>query len=159
MYNLYDLTRGNYRLERVLSIPDFPSSEIQFSTTVIPQSETEWSTEIEVSGTYDGPTDFIASRGYRLWWTHDGERLLERGIAMLERSSGELVASEWVSTIRVDAQTLTRFPKSGEVARIRVSPFDIDGNSMSYKWNGTVATVSPYPTFDRSGQENTPRNH
>lgn len=68
---------------------------------------------------------------------------------MLQRSSGALVESEWVSTIAVDARTLQRFPRSGEVARISISPFDIDGNTMKYEWNGAVAAVRPYPIFDR----------
>lgn len=72
---------------------------------------------------------------------------------MLQRSSGELVDSEWVSTIAMDPRTLQRFPRSGEVARISISPFDIDGNTMTYAWNGAVAAVRPYPTFDRPDGE------
>lgn len=116
----------------------------------MPESKTEWVTELEVSGTYDGPTDFVASRGYRIWWTHDEARVLERGVALLERSSGELVASEWESTIESDARRLNGFPRSGQVGRITISPFAMDGNTMTYEWKGSMETMRPYPTFGRS---------
>ena len=126
-------------------LPDFPGCEVEFSTSVTAPSENEWSTEIAVSGSYDGPTDFVASRGYRLWWTLDKGRLLERGMALLERSSGEFVASEWASTITVDSRMVERFPRLGENARIDISPFKIKDNAMSYDWHGTVAAQMPYP--------------
>jgi hypothetical protein len=127
-------------------LPDFPHCEVEFSTRVTAEAENAWSTEIAISGSYDGPTDFVASRAYRLEWTSDHNRLLERGIAMLERSSGELVASEWASMITVDRRVLEAFPRSGEIARIVISPFKLKGNSMSYEWHGTIAAQMPFPT-------------
>src|SRR4029079_10980000 len=121
---------------RVLTLPEFPDSQVTFSTRVTCDSETEWSTVIEIGGVYDGPVDFVASRGYRLWWTIDEDHLLERGMAMLERSSGEFVASEWTSTISINSDVAKRFSRLGEVARITISPFKVDGSKMSYEWNG-----------------------
>src|SRR4029079_16671404 len=112
---------------RVLTLPEFPDSQVTFSTRVTCDSETEWSTVIEIGGIYDGPVDFVASRGYRLWWTIHEDHLLERGMAMLERSSGEFVASEWTSTILIKPDAAKRYTHSNEVARITISPFKIEG--------------------------------
>jgi hypothetical protein len=41
-------------------------TRVVFSTEVVASSDAEWQTEMTLSGSYDGPTDFVASRGYRL---------------------------------------------------------------------------------------------
>jgi hypothetical protein len=132
-----------------LELPDFPETRFLFATEVVATSKSEWHTELALSGTYDGPTDFVASRGYRLWWKIERGLLRERGMAMLERSSGELVASEWTSTITIDREMARRFPTSGQVARVVISPFQIDGAKMRYDWHGAVAAQAPYPKRTR----------
>ena len=129
----------------MLTLPEFPDCQVTFSTRVEAESATDWSTVIEIGGVYNGPFDFVASRGYRLWWTIDDDHLLERGMAMLERSSGEFVASEWTSTISVNSDAAKRFPQPEQVARISIAPFKIKGSKMSYEWSGTVARLAPFP--------------
>lgn len=144
------MTRGNYAVERVLELPEFPETRVVFSTEVVASSDSEWHTELSLSGSYDGPTDFTASRGYRLWWQIERGLLRERGLSMLERSGGELVATEWTSTITIDRDMAKRFPTSGQVARVTFSPFDIDGSTMRYDWHGAVAAQAPFPQRRRS---------
>ena len=60
MVNLYDLTGGNYQVSRTVTYPDHPGSQVVFETEVTAGSKTQWSTEIEVTGTYDGPTDVVS---------------------------------------------------------------------------------------------------
>lgn len=120
-------------------------------------SAEEWSTELTLAGTYDGPTDFVASRGYRLWWTINRGRLLERGMALLERSQGGLVACEWTSTITVDAKMAAQFPRSGQVARISITPFEVDGAAMKYEWHGEIAQQTPFPRQRRRNSRPTGR--
>jgi hypothetical protein len=133
-----------------LELPEFPNTRVMFSTEVVAKSKSEWRTELALSGSYDGPTDFVASRGYRLWWRIERGLLRERGMAMLERSGGELVASEWTSTITIDRDLAKRFPTSGQVARVHISPFRIDGSTMSYDWHGAVAAQAPFPKRTRT---------
>jgi hypothetical protein len=71
-------------------------------------------------------------------------------MAMLERANGELVASEWTSTISVAADVAKRLPPSGQVARVMISPFEVDGHTMRYEWHGTVAAQAPFPSRQRS---------
>jgi hypothetical protein len=142
--NLYDLTNGNYHVRRTLSYPDFPKSEIVFDTEVKAVSDAEWSTKITISGTYDGPTDVVAVKDYQLTWITDGGPLLEKGTATLELSSGRSVRSVWSSSIVTDQERLSRFPRGGETANVTFTPFKIDGNKMSYEWQGEVrATTRP----------------
>lgn len=139
-------------MERVLELPEFPDSRVMFSTEVAARADSEWQTELAVSGSYDGPTDIVASRGYRLWWRIQRNLLRERGTAMLVRSTGELVTSEWTSTITIDRDMAKRFPTSGQVARVDITPFRIEGATLSYDWHGSVAQPAPYPKRSRTPQ-------
>jgi hypothetical protein len=143
--NLFDLTHGNYQVRRILTLPDFPGTEVRFDVRVTAVEPGDWTTELEIDGRYDGPTDFVAAHGYRLAWTHEGDRLLERGSAVLERASGEFVVSEWSSTINADLRMLAKFPKRGEVVRVDISPFHVDGDEMSYEWQGRVEAQHAFP--------------
>jgi hypothetical protein len=141
--NLYDLTQGNYHVRRTVSYPEYPNSRIGFDTEVTAISEKEWSTTITISGTYDGPTDFVAVKDYEVVWTTDGKTLSENGRATLERASGGAVRSEWTSSIVPKRVLLDKFPRGGETLNVTFSPLKVSGNKMSYEWQGTVkATVA-----------------
>lgn len=129
----------------MLVFPEYEDSKIEFFADVAARSEADWDTRIEIAGTYDGPTQYVASRGYRLWWTLDEGQLLERGVAMLEVASGEFVASEWVSTITSAHEELRQLPNGGEAANVTISPFKTDGSTMSYEWYGKMSKFVPYP--------------
>ena len=135
--NLYDLTEGNYRISRTITYPDFPESKIVTDGKVKAHRKSEWNTTININGTYNGPTDVISVKEYKLEWTTDGKNILESGSATLELKSGKYIQQIWESIITTD-KNLDDFPKSGESATISFSPFEIDGEKMSYKWEGTV---------------------
>lgn len=136
--NLYDVTLGNYHVDRTVTYPDYPKSKIVFDTTVKAVSETEWSTEIGVSGRYDGPTDVVGAEDYRVEWRSDGKALHERGTATLRLRSGEGVRTAWTSIITTDSQALAAFPQQGEIVDVEYTPFEVDGGKMSYEWTGSV---------------------
>lgn len=136
--NLYDMTRGNYAVHRTVSYSEFPNSQLVFDTRVRSVSAREWSTSIEVSGTYDGPTDVIGVEDYQIEWTTDSKTLAERGSATLQLAAGGSVHSTWTSTITPDAPRFAKFPRGGESVRVTVSAFKVEGNKMSYDWTGTV---------------------
>ena len=92
--------------------------------------------------------DIVGSKAYRLHWRLDEDRLLERGMAMLESASGDVLPSEWASVITIDRAVLRGRHANEEIARIAISPFKIDGNSMAYEWSGTVAAQVPYPDLE-----------
>ena len=139
--NLYDLTHGNYSVRRTLTYPDYPNSQIVFDTEVKAVSEREWSTIINISGKYDGPTDIVAVRDYTVMWTTDGKTLLEKGSATLQRGTGDSVRSEWSSSIVPKERRFDKFPSAGEMLRVTFSPLRVDGNKMSYDWHGTVSVA------------------
>jgi hypothetical protein len=139
--NLYDLTQGNYRVLRAVSYPDHPGSLIVFEVRVEAKGGSEWITEITISGTYDGPRDIVASDDYQLTWVVDGAKVLEAGSASLSCASGAPMRQIWASIITPEheaAPRLAKFPSRGEVVEAKISPFKIDGNRMSYEWEGTV---------------------
>lgn len=136
--DLYELTGGNYHIRRTLTYPEFPASQIVFDTDVSATGAEEWSTKIEISGNYNGPTDVVAVRDYQLTWTTDGKTLLEDGTATLELASGGSVRSVWSSLITPDEPRFEEFPREGETIKVTFSSFKIDGNEMSYEWEGTV---------------------
>lgn len=138
MYNLHDLTGGNYRVHRTLTYPQFPRSRLVFDTEVKAISASEWTTELRVSGTYDGPTDVVSVKDYQIAWTTDGRTLFEKGSSTLVLTSGRTVRSEWSSSIFPKGRNFRGFPSVGEVVQVSYSPFKIDGKKMTYDWEGTV---------------------
>ena len=139
--NLYDLTKGNYRVVRTISYPDFPGSEIVTNAEVKAVKDSEWNTDVSINGNYNGPTDVISVKNYQLEWTSDGKNILETGSSELESKSGGALRQIWKSTI-TPARGVDKFPRSGEKITVSVSEFKVEGNKMSYKWDGTVRTQS-----------------
>jgi hypothetical protein len=135
--DLYDLTKGNYSVHRTISYPDFSGSQIVTNAQVKAVKDSEWDTTITINGTYNGPTDVVAVKDYQLLWTTDGKNILESGSATLELKSGGSVRQVWKSTITPE-RPFEKFPQAGELITISISPLQIDGNKMSYKWEGTV---------------------
>lgn len=111
-------------------------------------TETDWESTITIDGSYLGPVDIVRKKDYRLVWSAEGSTLLEMGSANLVTSTGDIVKSTWSSTI-IPEKEFVRFPDAGELIDITISPFRIDGNSMSYDWEGTVSEPS----------NDTPQNH
>ncbi|MFZ0611482.1 MAG: hypothetical protein WAM73_04530 [Desulfobacterales bacterium] len=139
--NLYDLTKGNYRIVRTITYPDFPESKIVTEAQVKAATETEWNTTIAINGTYNGPTDVVSAKDYQLTWTADGKNILESGSATLGLASGGSVRQVWSSTITPE-RGFDKFPSGGELVTLNISPFKVDGNKMSYTWEGTVKARS-----------------
>jgi hypothetical protein len=141
--NLYDLTKGNYRVLRAISYPEHPESLIVLDVQVA-ANKSEWTTDITISGKYDGPTDIIACQDYQINWIINGNKILESGIAILESSSRKAVRQVWSSIITPKVRfgriprIFRKFPSDGELLRASISPFKIDGNTMSYEWEGSV---------------------
>lgn len=107
-----------------------------FETDVKAVNEREWSTTIAISGTYDGPTDVVSVKDYRLEWTTDGKTLSEKGSATLMLSSGRSIRSVWSSTITPEQPRFDKFSREGEIVDVTFTPFQINGNQMSYDWQG-----------------------
>jgi hypothetical protein len=143
---LYDLTKGNYRVFRAITYPEFPASLIVLDVQVKVDRNSEWATSICINGTYDGPTDIISCKNYQIKWTVESTKLLESGVAILEVASGKPLRQIWSSIITPEKQfgkrAFDRFPAEGELISASISPFQIDGNRMSYDWEGTVQRQS-----------------
>jgi hypothetical protein len=118
---------------------------VVFDVQVTATSDSEWTTEIAIHGTYTGPTDIITSDDYQLTWVFEGAKLLESGSTSLGCSSGERLQQTWSSIITPTGdpqESLARiaaFPAGGQVISATISPFRIDGLRMDYQWQGTVA--------------------
>jgi hypothetical protein len=140
---LYDLTKGNYRVLRALSYPEYPESLIVIDVQVT-AVRTEWTTEICIHGTYNGPTDVVSCKDYQIKWNLHGKKLLESGTAVLELASGKPLHQVWTSIISPKVRSgrlpasLCNFPEEGELINASISRFKIAGNGMSYEWKGTV---------------------
>jgi hypothetical protein len=78
-------------------------------------------------------------KDYRLEWTTDGKVLVEKGSATLVLSSDKTIESAWASSIVPEKALFERFPREGEIVSVTFSPFKIDGNRMSYEWQGSVS--------------------
>ena len=129
---------------RSISYPELPKSRVVLDVKVKAVSGSEWATEIYVTGTYDGPNDIVANKDYEIAWNADGGRLLETGSVSLLRASGDSIGQAWSSISTPEgrpdrvSEILKRFPKSGEIVTVSVSPFKINKNGMSYTWDGLV---------------------
>jgi hypothetical protein len=143
--NLFDVTRGNYRVARAISYPTLPNSRVVLDVKVKALSASEWVTEIHVAGTYDGPNDIVANEDYELAWRADETRLLEQGRVTLLRASGQSLEQAWTSIITPEGRpdrlsaTFRKFPKDGELVTASVSPFKLKKGAMSYTWDGVVS--------------------
>jgi hypothetical protein len=140
--NLFDLSQGTYTITRTISYPEHPQSKFTTRAEVKANSETEWNTNVSINGSYDGPSDVTSVRDYQANWTTDGKDIRESGSATLVLKSGGSLRQVWESTITFAQEGLRRFPRAGERIEVTVSPFQIDGNKMSYTWEGTVRTQS-----------------
>jgi len=138
VFNLFDLTGGNYKVLRTVKYPELQRSELVFNADIQAVSEDEWSTTIEISGRYDGPTDVVGVEGYEVVWTSDGKTLFEDGKADLILRSGKKVPTVWTSEIVPTRQELPQLPGDGELVKVTYSGFDIDKDTMHYEWEGTV---------------------
>jgi hypothetical protein len=129
---------------RAVSYPDFPDSLLALDVEVTATDNAAWETSIVLHGTYGGPTDVVATHDYQLTWLVDGSRVLESGLNTLESSSGERIRQRWTSIItpggssQERSRAIENFPASGEAITATISPFTVDGNRMSYDWEGTV---------------------
>ena len=123
---------------RTITYPDHPDSKIVTNAQVKATSESQWDTNITINGTYSGPTDVTSVRDYQMTWTTDGKNILESGCAILVLKSGGTVRQVWESTITVASEGISKFPRGGEQINITISQFQIDGNKMSYTWEGSV---------------------
>jgi hypothetical protein len=124
-----------------VTYPDLPNSRFVFDTTVQATGPRKWSTEIHVTGEYDGPTEIVSVRDYQVRWRTDGKSLIERGRAVLQTATGQAVRTEWQSVFVPKRAAFDAFPKAGEVANVEYSPFHLNGNTMSYEWHGTVEAL------------------
>ena len=143
--NLSDLTGGNYLIRRAVLYPEFPNSQLTFEADVTAVSSSEWSTKLTVLGTYDGPKDVVSVQDYQITWTSDGKTISENGSVLLVLTSGKTVQSKWTSKIVPKSGDLGKFPAGGEQINVTFSPFKIEGNGMSYPWNGTVGLQRTQP--------------
>jgi hypothetical protein len=145
--NLYDLTKGTYRVFRAVSYPDYPDSLVLFDVEVRAE-KSEWATSIYVNGAYDGPTDVVATQDYQLEWRIDDRKLLESGAAELLLSSGARVRQSWSSIITPVTRSakqpavFRKFPREGELANLSISPFKVAKRTLRYEWEGTVKKAS-----------------
>ncbi|MCB9853435.1 MAG: hypothetical protein H6819_10100 [Phycisphaerales bacterium] len=96
--NLFDLTGGNYTAERTFTWPDYPGSSIA-ATGSVSTTGTDLSFLIDMTGTYNGPTDITGISDYVVHWTQGppGE-LRETASATLSRSGGAPFSVEYVTT-------------------------------------------------------------
>lgn len=131
------MTGGNYHIVRTTSYPDFPSSKIVTDAVVKATTASEWDTKISINGRYDGPKNVISVQDYQLVWRSDGKSIIESGGATLVLSSGKPVRQVWSSTITPD-RGVDKFPASGELLTLSITPFQVSGNGMSYTWTGSV---------------------
>jgi hypothetical protein len=65
--------------------------------------------------------DFVAARGYRLAWTHEDDRLLERGSAVLERA-----LSEFAPPARADARRAANAQTAARQSALHCAPWATD---------------------------------
>jgi hypothetical protein len=172
--NLFDLTGGNYRLQRTIFYPEFPLSQIVTDAQVTAVSDegkdkkdkddpediesthrkpSEWVTNITINGTYDGPTDIVSTEDYQLVWTACcGDKIIEFGTSTLRLSSGRSVRQHWLSTI-IPEEGFEGFPESGELLRVSISPFQIEGKEMRYEWRGTVERLPKQQKNDKDKKD------
>jgi hypothetical protein len=145
--NLYDLTKGAYRVFRAVTYPDHPQSLVLFDTEVRAE-KSEWATSIVVNGVYDGPIDVAATHDYQLEWRIDDRKLLESGVAELLLSSGVRLRQFWSSIITPVTRSarqpavFRKFPREGERANLSISPFKVTKRTLRYEWEGTVRKAS-----------------
>jgi hypothetical protein len=137
------LTKGNYGVARAIIYPEYPESLVVIDVLVTAANNSEWDTEIFINGTYSGPTDVVACKDYQIKWTMAGKKLFESGTSILTLSSGKELHQVWSSIITPKGKgefppSSCRFPSDGELINASISPFKIDGNRMSYEWEGTV---------------------
>lgn len=86
--NLFDLSGGNYTVDRTFTYPTLPGSILTATGTVATVGSNMTYTA-DFSGTYNGPTDIVGVSNYQVRWVQGpGSTVLETGTATLLLSGG-----------------------------------------------------------------------
>lgn len=90
--NLFDLSGGNYTVDRTFTYPTLPGSMLTAMGTVATVGS-EMTYTADFSGTYGGPTDIVGVSDYTVSWVQGpGNTVLETGAATLLLSGGGTLA-------------------------------------------------------------------
>lgn len=140
--NLWDLGNGNYSIDRTFQWIGFPGSTIFSSADVSFDEQNQLMTSnMTLSGNYNGPTDLVAIESYGLLWlpsSTDGE-FFESGTAVVRRANGERLIVQFATRYYGLEENLleTQFGIGSLDARF-------DGQNLTIGWEGQFE-VTPAP--------------
>lgn len=124
--NLFDLTGGNYDINRTFTWSTLPG-DIITATGSASTTGSDLAYSMALSGSYSGPTDLVGVSGYKVNWTPDGTNLIEVGNALIETSGG--------SAFTVDIETVY----SGLTTPLPLPQFGVfTSNSLTYVETGAL---------------------
>jgi hypothetical protein len=161
--NLFDLTGGNYRLQRTILYPEFPESQIMTDAqvTVVSDSDeviesthrkhrkaSEWEMNLTVNGTYNGPTDVVSEEDYQLIWIARDENEVEIDRGEDEHHEGGRMRQKVLEF----GTSLLRLASGGSVRQVWFSTITPEGGFEGFPQTGELLNISISP-FKIKGNE------
>jgi len=140
--NLYDLSGGNYTVERTFTWPDYPDSVLDVSGTVSTVGS-EMHGDVSIVGAYDGPLDLVGVLDYTSSWSQlTPTSIQEHVVSTIERSNGETLTVQFDTAYGDLSQQLVA-DQTGNVYADTLT-WDPSEGFWSLDWHG-VQTIVPEP--------------
>lgn len=140
--NLFDLSGGNYHLERTFNWTSIPNSTISVTGQVSNTNNQLLQYSANFTGTYNGPLDIIRVVDYQVKWTPFGDQVIEEGSAIMETSNGNLLSLE-INTIYSGLSTPLLNSQVGRFSP--VATYDVNTGVFQATWEAEMRVV-PEPT-------------
>jgi hypothetical protein len=139
--NLFDLSGGNYHLERTFNWTSIPNSTISV-TGVSNTNRPLLQYSANFTGTYNGPLDISWVVDYQVKWTPFGDQVIEEGSAIMETSNGNLLSLE-INTIYSGLSTPLLNSQVGRFSPVAI--YDVNTGVFQATWEAEMRVV-PEPT-------------
>ena len=140
--NLFDLSGGNYSLERTFNWTSLPNSTISVTGQVSNINNQLLQYSANFTGTYNGPLDISRVVDYQVKWTPFGNQVIEEGSAIMETSNGNILPLK-INTIYSGLSTPLLNSQVGRFSP--VATYDVNTGVFQATWEAELCVV-PEPT-------------
>lgn len=138
--NLFDLSGGNYTVDRVFSWPSLPGSGVTASGQVSTVGD-QMLFDCQMNGTYAGPTDLVSVSSYSVVWEQfDATTVHEKGIGEILRADG---TSLIVNVESYYKNLSSMMPVPVEYGVMTKRDLTWDGSTYTLNWAGYLTVPAP----------------
>lgn len=131
--NLFDLSGGNYTVDRTFTWPSLPGSQV-IATGAVGTVGNNMQFNVAMNGMYAGPTDLVSVLSYKVQWNQlTPSSIQEAGVGEILRSDGSVLTVHVSSVYAGLASPMPFATQYGEMTRRDLT---WNGSTYTLDWNG-----------------------